>query len=62
MSINSIDREEMKNVASHWSHEETDKRSESKKRADARRRIEALRDIKDSGLTYEEAVDLGLIH
>jgi hypothetical protein len=32
------------------------------KSADARRRIEALREIRESGLSLEEARDLGLIH
>ncbi len=62
MSINSIDHDEIKDVTSHWATEGSDKRSKNQKQADARRRIEALRDIRDSGLTYEEAVELGLIH
>ena len=32
------------------------------KSAEARRRIEALREIRESGLTIEEARELGLIH
>ncbi|WP_413113200.1 hypothetical protein [Thaumasiovibrio sp. DFM-14] len=65
MSINSIDHNEIKNITTHWAtdtEERSEKSSKNSKQANARRRIEALRDIKESGLTYEEAVELGLIH
>ncbi|POB71911.1 hypothetical protein CRN59_01500 [Vibrio vulnificus] len=32
------------------------------KSAEARRRIEALREIRESGLSIEEAKELGLLH
>ncbi|WP_041059346.1 PA3496 family putative envelope integrity protein [Vibrio owensii] len=65
MSINSIDHEEMSNIAHKWelSEEETVVRPEKTvKSAEARRRIEALREIRESGLSIEEARELGLIH
>ena len=63
MSINSIDHEEMSNIAHKWElpEEETVVRPEKIVRsAEARRRIEALREIRESGLSIEEA--LSLIH
>ena len=65
MSINSIDHEEMSNIAHKWElpKEETVVRPEKiVKSAEARRRIEALREIRESGLSIEEARELGLIH
>ncbi|MED5503379.1 MAG: hypothetical protein VYC54_02980 [Pseudomonadota bacterium] len=65
MSINSIDHEEMSNIAHKWElpEEETVVRPEKNvKSAEARRRIEALREIRESGLSIEEARELGLIH
>ena len=65
MSINSIDHEEMSNIAHKWElpEEEAVVRPEKTvKSAEARRRIEALREIRESGLSIEEARDLGLIH
>ncbi|CAM2935006.1 hypothetical protein QTO01_07515 [Vibrio mytili] len=65
MSINSIDHEEMSNIAHKWElpEEETGVQPEkSTKSAEARRRIEALREIRESGLSIEEARELGLIH
>ncbi|SJL84361.1 hypothetical protein [Vibrio palustris] len=65
MSINSINHDDMANMASKWGFmDEADfQRSEGKgiKSAEARRRIEILRDIRDSGLSIEEARDLGLL-
>ncbi|MGF1683272.1 hypothetical protein L4D09_03990 [Photobacterium makurazakiensis] len=65
MSINSIDHNEMANVSSKWDYkDETASHVSKNKRqqAEARRRIEILRDIRASGLTIEEARDMGLIH
>ena len=65
MSINSIDHEEMSNIAHKWElpEEETVVRPEKiVKSTEARRRIEALREIRESGLSIEEARELGLIH
>ncbi len=64
MSINSIDHDEMANIASHWDvkDEEAKPLKTQVKSAEARRRIEMLRDIRESGLTIEEARELGLLH
>ncbi|SON52250.1 conserved protein of unknown function [Vibrio tapetis subsp. tapetis] len=65
MSINSIDHNEMTRIAEKWDlHDEDTPKSSNKqmKSAEARRRIEALREIRESGLTMEEAEELGLIH
>ncbi|WED23568.1 hypothetical protein L3Q72_20235 [Vibrio sp. JC009] len=64
MSINSIDHDEMRNIASSWELKEEDSKQSVKrvKSAEARRRIEMLREIKESGLTLEEAEELGLLH
>ena len=65
MSINSIDHEEMSNIAHKWElpdEETVVKPEKTVKSAEARRRIEALREIRESGLTIEEARELGLIH
>ena len=65
MSINSLDHNEMADVASKWDYkDETASNIAHSKRqqAEARRRIEMLRDIRESGLTIAEAKELGLIH
>ncbi len=64
MSINSINHEEMSNIAHKWElpEEVVAKPEKTVKSAEARRRIEALREIRESGLTIEEAKELGLIH
>ncbi|EGX6962448.1 hypothetical protein [Vibrio alginolyticus] len=65
MSINSIDHDEMTNIAHKWElpdEETVVKLEKTVKSAEARRRIEALREIRESGLTIEEARELGLIH
>ncbi|MDW1873271.1 hypothetical protein R7Q38_25150 [Vibrio sp. Vb0598] len=66
MSINSIDHEEMTNIAHKWELPEEEetvvKPEKTVKSAEARRRIEALREIRESGLSIEEARELGLIH
>ncbi|HGS4549011.1 TPA: PA3496 family putative envelope integrity protein [Vibrio cholerae] len=65
MSINSIDHDDMTNIANKWdSIEEIEFQRPTKnlKSAEARRRIETLREIRESGLTIEEAKELGLLH
>ena len=65
MSINSIDHDEMSKIASTWDFtEEVEQKSpiQKVKSAEARRRIEALREIRESGLTIEEAKELGILH
>lgn len=65
MSINSIDHDEITFISHSWEiNEEIEAQRPSKhlKSAVARRRIEALREIKESGLTIEEAKELGLLH
>ncbi|WP_322805141.1 hypothetical protein SO574_17685 [Vibrio alfacsensis] len=65
MSINSINHEEMTNIAHKWELPEEEivvKPEKIVKSAEARRRIEALREIRESGLSMEEARELGLIH
>ena len=65
MSINSIDHDEMTKITDKWDFTEevqSQKPTKSVKSAEARRRIEALREIRDSGLTIEEAKDLGILH
>ncbi|CAB1257883.1 PA3496 family putative envelope integrity protein [Vibrio cholerae] len=65
MSINSIDHDDMTNIANKWdSIEEIESQRPTKnlKSAEARRRIEMLREIRESGLTIEEAKELGLLH
>ncbi|MGY3572369.1 hypothetical protein J4N42_22530 [Vibrio sp. SCSIO 43135] len=65
MSINSIDHDEMTNIANKWDFTEeveTQKPVKQVKSAEARRRIEALREIRESGLSIEEARELGLLH
>ncbi|MCY9861880.1 MULTISPECIES: hypothetical protein [Vibrio] len=65
MSINSINHDEMTNIANKWDAEEEEvsfKPEKKMKSAEARRRIETLREIRESGLSLEEARELGLIH
>lgn len=65
MSINSIDHDDMTNIANKWdSIEEIESQRPTKnlKSAEARRRIETLREIRESDLTIEEAKELGLLH
>lgn len=65
MSINSISREEMQNLAGSWDElNDTQAPTLTKqlKSAAARRRIEQMREIRESGLTLEEARELGLLH
>ncbi|ELV8624367.1 hypothetical protein QNF03_000996 [Vibrio cidicii] len=65
MSINSINHDEMADMAHKWEvpEEEVALRPEKQvKSAAARRRIEALREIRESGLSIEEAKELGLLH
>jgi hypothetical protein len=66
MSINSIDHDDMTNIANKWELEEeeinTQQPIKKVKSAEARRRIEALREIRESGLTIEEARELGILH
>ncbi|MEZ8823912.1 PA3496 family putative envelope integrity protein [Vibrio amylolyticus] len=66
MSINSIDHDDMTNIANKWDLEEeeinTQQPVKKVKSAEARRRIEALREIRESGLTIEEARELGILH
>ncbi|MCL9781678.1 hypothetical protein M9194_09600 [Vibrio sp. S4M6] len=67
MSINSIDHDEMTNIANKWDlteeeQEAAQQSAENVKSAEARRRIEAMKEIRESGLTIEEARELGLFH
>ncbi len=68
MSINSINHDEMTDIAHKWEASEDEavnlmvKPQKNSKSAEARRRIEALREIRESGLSIEEAKELGLIH
>ncbi|MCE0495134.1 PA3496 family putative envelope integrity protein [Vibrio salinus] len=65
MSINSINHDEMTDITNKWDLSDelqSDKPMKSLKSAEARRRIEALREIKESGLSIEEARELGLLH
>ncbi len=64
MSINSIDHDEMADIAHKWEESEpveAQKPVKNLKSAEARRRIEAMREIRESGLTIEEAKELGLL-
>lgn len=65
MSINSIDHDDMTDIATTWdAKDESNVKVTSKqvKSAQARRRIEMLKEIRESGLTLEEARELGLLH
>ncbi|MGB2078238.1 MAG: hypothetical protein ACPHV3_00530 [Vibrio sp.] len=64
MSINSIERNEINHVSLQEMEQADTKASASEteaRRAAARRRIETLREIQESGLTLEEARELGLL-
>ena len=62
MSINSINHDEMTDIASSWDHKDEDSKMSARqvKSAEARRRIEMMRELRESGLTMEEAEELGL--
>ncbi len=65
MSINSIDHDEMSEITDKWDiNDEVDsqKPTKSVRSAEVRRRIEALKEIRESGLTLEEAKELGIWH
>ncbi|WP_341665024.1 PA3496 family putative envelope integrity protein [Vibrio sp.] len=65
MSINSIDHDEMTEITDKWDIKdevESQKPTKNVKSAEARRRIEALKEIRESGLTIEEAKELGIWH
>ena len=65
MSINSMDHTEIADVSSKWDYKDeaaSNIADNKKQQAKARRRIEMLRDIRESGLTIDEAKELGLIH
>ncbi|MUI55051.1 hypothetical protein GNP81_02465 [Aliivibrio fischeri] len=64
MSINSIDHGEITDMKGKYevSDEVVTNITECQRKAAARRRIEAMREIRESGLTLEEAKELGLIH
>ncbi|AAW87217.1 PA3496 family putative envelope integrity protein [Aliivibrio fischeri] len=64
MSINSIDHGEITDMKGKYevSDEVVTDITECQRKAAARRRIEAMREIRESGLTLEEAKELGLIH
>ncbi|WP_375320161.1 hypothetical protein [Aliivibrio logei] len=64
MSINSIDHGEITDMKGKYdlADEVVTNITECQKKVAARRRIEAMREIRESGLTLEEAKDLGLIH
>ncbi|QUJ70004.1 hypothetical protein KDD30_17785 (plasmid) [Photobacterium sp. GJ3] len=67
MSINSLDFSDMADATHKWDQQDetgsTAKVSANKRQqAAARRRIEMLRDIRECGLTIEEAKELGLLH
>lgn len=60
MSINSINHDQIKDIVSHW-EEEGETEQLNVRSAEARRRIEMIREIRESGLTLEEAEELGLL-
>lgn len=62
MSINSIDHDEIAVISSQYDIEKELSSKKLQDKANARRRIEAIRDIKESGLTLDEAREMGLIH
>ncbi|MDN3612183.1 PA3496 family putative envelope integrity protein [Vibrio ostreicida] len=64
MSINSIDHDEMSEITDKWDYAdevESHKPTNNVKSAEARRRIETLKEIRESGLTIEEAKELGIL-
>lgn len=66
MSINSINHNDMADMTASWNDEKDDSKitnsDKQLKSAEVRRRIEMMREIKESGLTLEEARELGLLH
>ncbi len=62
MSINSIGHDEIAVISSQYDIEKELSSKKLQDKANARRRIEAIRDIKESGLTLDEAREMGLIH
>ncbi|GAB6260840.1 hypothetical protein L4174_016880 [Photobacterium sp. CCB-ST2H9] len=67
MSINSLDFSDMADATTKWDQQDetaTPAKATGNKQqqAAARRRIEMLRDIRECGLTIEEAKELGLLH
>ncbi|MEI8593302.1 MULTISPECIES: hypothetical protein [Photobacterium] len=67
MSINSLEYLEMADAANKWDQQDESASSakvsaNKRQQAAARRRIEMLRDIRECGLTIEEAKELGLLH
>ena len=63
MSINSIDHDEMLKKTEDWDLNDDinpQKPTKGEKSVQARRRIEALKEIRESGLTLEEAKELGI--
>ncbi len=62
MSINSIDHDEITDMKEKYDEkiDALQDKSEEQRKAAARRRIEVMREIKECGLTLEEARDLGL--
>ncbi|MBL4829810.1 MAG: hypothetical protein JKY55_07985 [Aliivibrio sp.] len=62
MSINSIDHDEIAVISSQYDIEKELSSKKLQDKANARRRIEAIKDIKESGLTLDEAREIGLIH
>ncbi len=65
MSINSINHDEITGITDKWDFTEeveTQVPVNKQKSAEARRRIETLREIRESGLSIEEAKELGLLH
>ena len=65
MSINSIDHDDMAGIATNWENKDDSSAQATPKQmksAEARRRIEMLKEIRESGLTLEEARELGLLH
>jgi hypothetical protein len=64
MSINSINHDEIADITHKWEESEdveAQKPARNLRSAEARRRIEAMREIRESGLTIEEAKELGLL-
>ncbi|HCH00589.1 MAG TPA: hypothetical protein DEV85_01685 [Vibrio sp.] len=65
MSINSIAHDDMTGIETSWDNKDDSNSQATPKQmksAEARRRIEMLKEIRESGLTLEEARELGLLH
>jgi len=67
VSINSLEYLEMADATNKWDQQDESASSakvsaNKRQQAAARRRIEMLRDIRECGLTIEEAKELGLLH